>query len=234
MRRSRVFQGPAAPPAVARLEKTEAPPRCRGASIRGPGLGVFAHARRGRPRDHQDRVEVDEWVVARRVPIIWFGGLRVVPRIDRGVAAESGLAGGVVAHVLHVALPGETTRHELVGNRLDGRVDAALSERLPVQPEAGREKIREELAVGLRLRVRSLAAHHRCVVPEAQMRDRVVLGEEGALARQRLREVGRGRAWPEGHGGVLVLEHDDEHVADRRRLRRGRSGMRRCGEGEQG
>ena len=59
--------------------------------------------------------------------------LGVVAAVQRRVRAEAALALGVVAHVLHVALPREAARLELVGDRLHARrVHAALSERLAV------------------------------------------------------------------------------------------------------
>ena len=46
------------------------------------------------------------------------------------------------------------------------------------------------------------------------MADPVVVGQERALARQRLRQVGRGACAARRSVGVLVLEHDDEDVVD--------------------
>jgi hypothetical protein len=46
----------------------------------------------------------------------------------------------------------------------------------------------------------------------------VIVVEQRSLLGQRARQVGIGGGIAEGRGVVLVLEHDHEHVADRRQL----------------
>ena len=163
-----------------------------------------------------DRVEVDERVVARRVLVVDRGRLRVVAAVGRRVPARR-------RHVLHVALPRKALCGELVGDGLHGRrVDAALADRLAVGPDHARGHVGEELAVGLGLDVRRLPADHREVVRVAQVRGGVVLREQLALRAQRRREVRR-RAL-EALGVVGVLEHDHPDVLDRRQRGAGRHG----------
>src|SRR5579872_5691712 len=61
-----------------------------------------------------DRVEIDERVVTGRIAVTGHRGLRRVLAVERRVPAGRGLARGDVPHVLHVALPGEPRRRELV------------------------------------------------------------------------------------------------------------------------
>ena len=80
-----------------------------------------------------DRVEVDERVVAGRVLVGSGRGLGVVRLADPGVAAFGCLARGIRAHALVVVPPGEPRGVELIGDRLDvGGEDAPLADRLPV------------------------------------------------------------------------------------------------------
>jgi hypothetical protein len=136
--------------------------------------------------------------------------------------------------VLHVALPRETALDQLVRDGLHGgRIHAALAQRLAIEVEdPGADEVGEELAVGLDLRVRALAADDARVVAEAEVRDPVVLRDEGALGGQGLRQVGGGGVRGERHVCVLVFQEQDEDVADPRR--RGRGRLRRYGEREQG
>ena len=67
--------------------------------------GTTSASHSGRVVD--DRVEVDERVVAGGVAVAGHRLLGVVGRPDRGMAADRRLPGGDVAHVLHVGLPGQ-------------------------------------------------------------------------------------------------------------------------------
>src|SRR5713101_6873137 len=118
-------------------------------------------------------------------------------------------------HVLHVRLPGQSRGRELIGDRLDGSgIDTALAEVLAIGRGDGGTETSVEEAVRLRCDVRTLSAHHRDVVVEARMADRVVLAEELALLREGLRQVRRRRPGPEGRVEALVFQDDDENVAD--------------------
>ena len=164
-----------------------------------------------------DRVEVDERVVAGGVLVAHARALRGVRLVGSGVAACLGLVGRV-PHVLHVAAPGQVLGLQLVGDRLDrGRVDAALPHRLAVGADGPREDVHERRAVGLRHRIRGLAAHQGDVVAEREVRGRVEVGEQLALGGQRVGQVRRRRVVPERFLVVLVLEDDDADVLDRRR-----------------
>jgi hypothetical protein len=185
-----------------------------------------------------DRVEVDERVVAGGVLVSGGGFLRVVDRVDPWVPAFGRLASRVRAHALVVVAPGQPRCRQLVGDRRHvGRIYAAGALRLAVAADHPRLEVVVELAVGLVLRTWRLTADHRDVVVVALVPDRVVVREIGALRAQRGREVGRRRPCSERRRRRLVLEHDHEHVADRghRRARRpgaGRRGARRRGAGQ--
>src|SRR5205085_9561461 len=103
------------------------------------------------------------------------------------------------------------------GNGLHARrVHAPLADGLAVRARGPGEELREDLAVGLGLDVGSLPAEHADVVVEAEVADAVVLVEELALRRERLRQIRRRAVGTERDGVVLVLQHDDEHVLDGR------------------
>ena len=139
-----------------------------------------------------DRVEVDERIVARRVHVARVRLLRVVLRVDRGVPARLRL-GRRVADVLHVPLPREVARRELVGERAHaGRVHAARPDGLAVGRRSGQAEVAVDLAVALRLRVGALAAQLGDVVGQAVVRRAVVIVEQLALREQGLVEVHRG------------------------------------------
>src|SRR5262249_23814608 len=93
----------------------------------------------------------------------------------------------------------------------------------------------------------ALAADLRDVVPQAGVGRPVVLREQDAPGPQHLREVCRRRGGPEGLVVALVLQVDDEHVANRRgwaaplltarargRVARGRGGGGGGGGGDDG
>ena len=172
----------------------------------------------GAGRVVDDRVEVDERVVARRVLVADLGALGGVHRVQIGVAAARRLSRGLGRHVLHVALPGQPAVLELVGDRLHlrRRIHAAGPEHLAVGRRSSRQEVVVEDAVGLGLRVRGLAADHGDVVVEAEVAGRVVVRQEVALRRQPLRQVLGGALGTKGLVGVLVLQHDDEDVLDLR------------------
>ena len=129
-----------------------------------------------------DRVEVDERVVAHRVLVAGAGLLGRVGRADRRVTAGPGL-GRRVPHVLHVALPGAARGRELIGDgRYEGRIHAALPDRLAVGVEARRaDEVGVDLAVRLGVGIGCLAAHQRDVVVEAHVAGRVVLPQQLTL-----------------------------------------------------
>ena len=79
-----------------------------------------------RPWSVDDRVEVDERVVPGGVAVTGDGPLGLIDGAHRRVAADRGLTGRVVPHVLHVALPREVGGVQLVGDRRDlGGEDAS-------------------------------------------------------------------------------------------------------------
>jgi hypothetical protein len=153
-----------------------------------------------------------------------LGVLGVVPRADCGVQTRR-------RHVVHVALPRKPRVVELIGDvRHGGREDAAPTERLAVAAEqrpAGWVvvcvpveqavfKVCKELTVGLFLKVRALARHHRYIVAVAQVHDSVVVADQRALRRKRSGEVRSGGIRTERDPVRLVFQHDDENVLDRR------------------
>src|SRR5207244_11576890 len=169
-----------------------------------------------------DRVEVDKGIVPRRVHVARVRLLGVVLRVDRGVPAGLRL-GRRVADVLHVPLPREATRGQLVGERAHALgVHAARADGLTVARRRGEAEVAVDLAVALRLRVRALTAQLGDVVGQAVVRGAVVIVEELPLREQRLVEIRRGRRRAERLRVVLVLEVDDERVAHDRRLPRRR------------
>jgi len=87
---------------------------------------------------------------------------------------------------------------------------------LPVGYGRTAHEVGEDLAVGLGLRIGPLTAHHRDVVAEAEVGDAEVVRQVLPALAQRMRKVGRRGVGGEGLGLVLVLEHDDEYVLDRR------------------
>ncbi len=201
-------------------EKRACRPRRRG---RGAGRErddpLVAHRR------VDDRVEVDEGVVPRGVVVLRGGLLGAVRRAHRRVAAGRGLARGVVAHVLHVALPAQALGLKLPGERLHrARVHAADAERLPVAADRAGLQVDVVRAVRLRVGVRRLPADQRDVVVEALVADPVVLRDQRPVGRQRLGEVGRRGVRRERRAVALVLEHDQPDVLDRRRGSRGGAG----------
>ena len=199
--------------------------RARAAEIRGE-LVESDDARRAH-RAVDDRVEVDERVVARGVLVAGAGLLGVVGGADRRVATGPRLRRRV-ADVLHVALPCEAPLGELVrkGRNVGGE-DAAGADRLPVGGRGDAPEVGEHRAVGLRLRIRSLAADLREVVRQAVVRDAVVVVEELSLREQRSHEILRRRASAEGVRVALVLEVDHEDVPDGRQAPRTRRRGRR-------
>src|SRR5664280_1488173 len=131
-----------------------------------------------------DRVEVDERVVTGGIAVARDRFFGEVGRADGGMAADSGLPGGDVAHVLHVALPGQVGLGELVGHRgHGGREDAARVGDLAVGGHggAGRE-VGEDLAVGLVEGIGCLPRDQRDVVVVGEVPDPVVVGEQGTCA----------------------------------------------------
>src|SRR5215469_5661160 len=105
-------------------------------------------------------MKIDEWVVFRGILIVTRREFERIGLAEHAVAAGAALARGVLAHVLHVALPGETRRLELIRERPHrARIDAAPPERLPVLIDAGLcgGEIGVAQAVALRVLVRSLA-----------------------------------------------------------------------------
>src|SRR5262249_46283649 len=130
-----------------------------------------------------DRVEVHERVVSRRVLVADLRLLRSVDRPDARVEARA-------AHVLHVRLPTKAARVELVGDGGDGlRVHAALPYCLTFGCDAGTDEVRVRLAITLGLHVRSLTTDLRDVVRQAVVRDTEVLREQLPARSQRAVQI---------------------------------------------
>ena len=91
----------------------------------------------------------------------------------------------IVAHVFHVGAPGPARRRQLVRQRLyTGRIDTATADGLAVPGHTRQLEIGIDLAIIARLLRTRLAADHRDVIAEAEMRRAVVLTEQRALRRK--------------------------------------------------
>ncbi len=137
-------------------------------------------------------------------------------------------------HVLHVALPGQLPRGQLVGEvGHGGGEDAAAAHGLARRGRAGAQELRVDLAVGLHLVVRALPGDLRHVVRLRVVCGAVVRVEQHALGAQRLGEVRGSGAGSPGLVVALVLDVDDEDMLDRGHVcRRARRGTARAGRGE--
>jgi hypothetical protein len=90
-----------------------------------------------------------------------------------------------------------------------------------VREHARADEVVEDLAVGLVFRVGRPAGDDRHVVVVALVASGVIVIEKRSLLGQRARQVWIGGGVADRRGVVLVLEHDQEHVADRRDLEAG-------------
>ena len=183
-----------------------------------------------------DRVEVDERVVAGGVLVLRGGRLGAVLAVERGMTAHRRLPRRGRSHVLVVVPPGEAGARQLRGDGRHGRrIHAPGSHRLAVGTDRPRLEVVVGLAVGLVLDVGRLPADHRDVVVVALVPDAVVVGQIGALGGEGLGEVRSRRCGAERGRGRLVLQDDHEHVADRRNRGRrgGRAGGHRRGDEDQ-
>ena len=143
------------------------------------------HARRAR-RLVDDRVEVDEGIVACRVHVALPCHQRRVVLTDDRMATRR-------AHVLLVRAPRLARRGELITDRLQRRrIHATLPERLSVRARALRGELDVLDAVGLGRRVGRLPADLRDVVVEARVPYPEVLREQFPLLDERAVEVVRG------------------------------------------
>ncbi len=127
----------------------------------------------------------------------------------------SALACQHIPHVLHVGLPGESFRLQLVRQCLDDRrIDTPLAKRLPVriQRRLDQMELGELRAIQLRVPIRRLPADQGKVVGKARVTDPVVARNDRALGRQSFRQIRRARTVAESRRIGLVFQHDDKNV----------------------